>query len=639
MSKNPFVMGLYQIDQFPVLSNNSPLEHTTPLHLAVYLKRSDLLPFIIPLIPINTVDVHGKTALMIACEHGDEIMAKELLRNQASALVMDNQGICAITAALRHGYSELAVLLLENGIVDAGLLTDIRGYSLLHYACFCHDTIALQRINEICDLTIYLNDSCNSGVSTPLHISALSGSTAMCKWLLQHGADVNSENEMGETPLIVSLKHRNYDCVTLLLQYANPQIPDNYGQLPLHHAATSNELDIIKKVANSFTQAFNKTDTHGNYPFHCSTQSNSPNVLHFFFSREKNILQRANSYGLTALHSAVACGTEQSVKTLLEYGASVTVRSLRGTTPFLLAVSNNQLECAQILFNYDPSVIHDIDNSGCTSFHYACQTGAFEMLEYLYQIAPSLLNVVNYLNELPLHYACLGGHISVVHKLIEWGCIVNTKTITGRTAFHYAVYGGHLQLLGLLQIPQLVDHFGLTCAHYCCALGNPHLLQKIIQIFPNCLDVVDTCGRLPLHIAIIFNDAISVNLRGLDPINSALHRGHIHIYELLLGVRPERGTVIGKMIATSPILWEHPSGWALGIVNGEYGVFEINKGNVVELDNEEKAVLTELLSLRKFSKRSKKNRSLSLPDNENNQQQTLNPSELLFIENGKHPNP
>lgn len=62
------------------------------------------------------------------------------------------------------------------------------------------------------------------------------------------------ENDMGETPLTVGVKHRQLRAVSLL-RTCPVNIPDYFGQLPLLYPAVIGNLPPVHRLVNAFPQA------------------------------------------------------------------------------------------------------------------------------------------------------------------------------------------------------------------------------------------------------------------------------------------------------------------------------------------------------------------------------------------------
>ncbi len=74
--------------------------------------------------------------------------------------------------------------------------------------------------------------------STPLHWAALKGHLDVVELLLKHGADPNVKDEDGSTPLHDAAWNGHADVVELLLKHgADPNTKNEYGKTPLHRAA------------------------------------------------------------------------------------------------------------------------------------------------------------------------------------------------------------------------------------------------------------------------------------------------------------------------------------------------------------------------------------------------------------------
>ena len=289
--------------------------------------------------------------------------------------------------ALRFNHPDVARAIIKaTSDIDMALsVIDSSGYTILHYAAFCNDDDLLDEMNSMSSLDYLTENSDNPSCSTPLHYAASNGNYKVVRWLLEHGASPNTENCMGQIPLLLAVKNNHIECVDLLLDISPVKEPDNYGQLAIHYAAVNTNLEMLDKVFKSYPDGIKKADTNGNYPYHNAVKSNDKDVLDFFYGHEngKSLLVKKNSNGMTPLMLAVACNASESVQYLLDMGASYYVQTMSGTTPFLLACAYGKLEMAQMLFNNDPSVINDKDKNGNTAAHFAVQNNQLETLRWI----------------------------------------------------------------------------------------------------------------------------------------------------------------------------------------------------------------------------------------------------------------
>ena len=650
-------------------------DEVTLLHVAAYFNKPE---FIHPLISdcdqnLNAQDSNGTTPLMVAAKKGNLQVIEELLKYNASKSTTNKHGQTAILIALKNNQPEAAHLIIQ-ALAEPTLnlsATDNSGYNVLHYLGYCNDDKILEVIEQYIYVDDMLESSINPSCSVPLHIAAMNGSVKTTKWLLEKGASPVVENCMGQSPLLLAIKHNHKEVVELLLEVSSAEIPDNYGQLALHYAAAIGcEVEIIEKIYKKFPNAMNKMDTNGNFPFHNAVKSNKREILDFFFKEGgEMLLVKKNSNGMTPFMLAVACGAMESYKYLREMKTDFYVKTMSGTSPFLIACAYGQMEMIRQLFKEDPSVICDMDNTQNTAVHYAVQNNKMNVLKWIRKIAPEIINKANNIGETPLHIACVTGNKLFVDQLLSYGLSMIAVTKSGRTPFHYAVLGGHLSLVKQLKRnsqPQFYaqDKNKLTPLHYCCVYGMVHLIEELHSACETMINVRDGCGRTPLHVAVVMNDPVCVkkliqlgcdkeqlDIRKLSPQQSAINRGYIHCYELISGATQFTPIKKVKMITDFlphdehllrvknneilEVYWEHKKGWAIGGINGRYGLFPLSKGIVIPLEQGDQEKIQQVLANKKMVKRSadRKNRSASVAfkDGEAKQQpQAVNAAELLM---------
>lgn len=87
---------------------------------------------------------------------------------------------------------------------------------------------------------------------TPLHVACSKGDEAKARSLLVDGANCNTQDNAGWTPLHDAVTGARLQIVTLLLQYgANPSVPGGEQRLtPLHDAVTGGHLEMIRLLVS-----------------------------------------------------------------------------------------------------------------------------------------------------------------------------------------------------------------------------------------------------------------------------------------------------------------------------------------------------------------------------------------------------
>ncbi|ELP92586.1 ankyrin repeat-containing protein, putative [Entamoeba invadens IP1] len=667
---SPYLVGLnptrYQLKNMSSNDNTSN-EDITPLHVSVFHKKNDFIDRLIGSyeMNVNSQDLYGDTSLIVSSQIGNLEATQKLLKYNADKNILNRHGQTALFVALRFNHADVALELLSSmaGSEEWLNITDNLGYTILHYASFTNSLEVLDKLEQSCFIDQMVTNTTNPACCTPLHIAAANGNDLVVQWLLNKGASCETENCMGQSPLLLAIKYNHLSTINILLPLSTPNIPDNYGQLALHYAAAVGlPLEVLRAISSAYPQAVNKMDTNGNFPFHHAVKSDSLDVLQFFFqslnvqlnttTSSANLLVKKNSNGMTPLMLAAALGNMKSFSYIKRLGGDIYASTMSGSTPFLLSCAYGRLKMAQSLFMEDPSVLSDVDHSGNTAVHYAVQNNRVEVLNWLKTVGGNLIKKGNEIGETPLHLACLCGYKGIIESL-TFALSMTDVTVSGRTPFHYAVLGGHLGVVKQARHSAEMACFAadknrLTPLHYCAMNGMVHLVNELLAACPALLNARDGCGRTPLHIAVVCDDAVMVkrllehgadvnqlDIRKMTAGQSAINRGFVHCYELINGQKEftvlKRVRMVSEFQMTDDnllsleinnvvdVFWENKKGWALGQSHGKYGLFPLAKGVTLPLEKDEQKKIGVVLEGKKMVKKNvDRNRSMSVFKQEKN---------------------
>lgn len=215
---------------------------------------------------LNHPLVQGQSALHLAVMAGQVRAVQWMVRRGASPDDRDEDGFCALHCAAMHSDPGTAVALLQV-LVEAGLPIDTRN---------------------------------GEDGATALHTAAFFGQKRAVRWLLDHGAPLDAQDDDGRTPLMSALSLNNLDVAEVLLQRgANPDARDadeepillQSGRTPAHA-----EL-LIAKGAD-----LQAVDGDGRNLLHVAALRGDENMVRWALARGVDPTQ-LDMAGMTPLHA------------------------------------------------------------------------------------------------------------------------------------------------------------------------------------------------------------------------------------------------------------------------------------------------------------------------------------------------
>uniref|UniRef100_A0A8C5C8E9 Ankyrin repeat domain 52 n=1 Tax=Gadus morhua TaxID=8049 RepID=A0A8C5C8E9_GADMO len=201
----------------------------------------------------NSADKKGCTALHRAAVMGSEGCVCALLEHGAAALGRDSQGRTPLHQAACCGHTQLLGYLIKAAVQADTLdcMLDFSGYTPTHWAAYHGHEECLRILLENKPLTIQEGHSFTPlhCALSPLHAAAYSEKVDGLQLVLDQGAEVNAVDGSGRSALMVAADRGQSMAVEMLLQQAKPDLTllDVNNNTALHLACSKVPLTPARK--------------------------------------------------------------------------------------------------------------------------------------------------------------------------------------------------------------------------------------------------------------------------------------------------------------------------------------------------------------------------------------------------------
>ena len=155
---------------------------------------------------------------------------------------------------------------------------DSAGYTVLHLSVWLnHYSFVCRLLNEVrCPVDIK-----SKSQQTSLSLAAARGYLPLLKLLLDKGADIESRDSVGMTPILCSAHNGQVQSFYVLkARGANLEAKDISGANAMHLAASKNHVDMMR-VLKKLDFELEATDKNGMTPLHKAAASNSLDAIDY----------------------------------------------------------------------------------------------------------------------------------------------------------------------------------------------------------------------------------------------------------------------------------------------------------------------------------------------------------------------
>jgi len=503
----------------------------TPLHYLAALGSEQPMffmrgigdTFTLAKVDINARDNDGDTPLQIAAKTGTKDVYDWLVKLGASQDATNNAGETPRQQAMRS----------------------TEPFSHFHFNA---DTDIFQAIREdklesvaaILKSTPDLVNQTNQFGQTPLRLAAQMGHTNIVDYLDSHGAhwDPASAILTGRTEVLRKLIAQQPELAAdggllqmaaaagevpaaeiLLAAGANLKATSRDGLSPLGLALLRHHDDMVElllkkgAIKNLFDAVF----------------TDDAEAAAALIHKDKSLVSATNTAGVSVTEIAAACGSEKTLKLLLDKGVSPNFQNPATGRSLLHAAAIYDQTNTALLLIHRHAKLNVADNSGFTPLHVSALRGSVEVLELLLKHKADCNQGTT-----------SGKFVPLFGDAWPEGAEVRQLAAGGNTALHLAAMTGQTNVIAALlkwgASVNATNSHGMTPLDLTDLISPPFLLMRSMDM------------RLPI-------------IQSYSPrVNSMLRRGPtITLLEQAGGKHGERPGSVGRMFFGSPMMTHFPS--------------------------------------------------------------------------------
>eukprot|EP01105_Mastigella_eilhardi_P015480 TRINITY_DN3544_c0_g1_i2.p1 TRINITY_DN3544_c0_g1~~TRINITY_DN3544_c0_g1_i2.p1 ORF type:complete len:606 (+),score=138.46 TRINITY_DN3544_c0_g1_i2:264-1820(+) len=318
---------------------------------------------------------------------------------------------------------------------------DTTGWKPVHLASLCGSVESVRVLVEEAGADLESRAEHNSW--TPLHVAAAQNNLPLISYLIGKNVNVNTQDVVGNTPLIITCCNGFKEAVSLLLDaHADASLMTTSSTETALFMACRNGHEGILQLLLERTgkNEVNTESLNWATPLHVACAIRSYGTVKLLLDNGAKVNAQKKD-GYTALHIAAIKGEVEIMKLLIAKGADINLRTKFGTTPLHEACFACNVDVVRLLVAGGADV-NSIDNDGQTPLHRACSARVdnVEVVNALIELGANV-NACDSGEATPLHIAaCTNSAASAerVQYLLEHGADLTILNVQEWSSLHIA---------------------------------------------------------------------------------------------------------------------------------------------------------------------------------------------------------
>ncbi|KAF5296333.1 hypothetical protein FQA39_LY12550 [Lamprigera yunnana] len=384
---------------------------------------------------VNIQNNEGHTPLHLAVKNRNSSTTKLLLTKGADVNIIDyrNNNSC-LHWAVNVADQEIVKILLDNG-ADVGLLNST-GETPLMFA----ERLQFNNIVSI------INQQETFEKCKDLFEAVENGHVYTVQTLVNNGLDINSQNENGETLLLIAIRCVHIPIMDWLISKgAKIDIVSNRSSSALHFAACMGDCVSVRCLIEGGVDV-NILNSDGDTAIALALRHEKISIAEILLDHNAEIyVTPPRNFKHSCLHYAVKSGSEAIVLRILESGYNVDKVNADATTALHEAIYCKNFNLVQLLIKHGANVNIEVQNESYLDKAISCNM--IDLVKMLLFKGARLhkINVGN--NGTPLVKAVIENKRSIAKLLIENGADVHVRDIWGEYILHSAVRNGFDEII------------------------------------------------------------------------------------------------------------------------------------------------------------------------------------------------